>query len=92
MVDSLRIFDKNGGKRNMPAVLCSEVASRKNAEEAIMHLLRRHPGRGMAIADVLRKTRYAASVDEGTARRAVLRLAANRRAVLDSMLKISSAE
>jgi hypothetical protein len=76
----------------MPAVLSSEVNSRRHAEQVIMRLLQEHRGSGLAIGEVLRQTRSIASVDEGTARRAVLRLAANRQAVLDSTLKISLAE
>ena len=76
----------------MPAVLNSEVASRRQAEEVILELLRDHRGSGLPIGEVLRKVRGAASVDEGTARRAVLRLAATHRALLDSMLNLSLAE
>lgn len=76
----------------MPALLDSEATSSRQAEEAIMHLLQANRGRFLTISKVLRQARNAASVDEGTARRAVLRLAADHRAVLNSMLKISLAE
>ena len=76
----------------MPAILNSEVASRRQAEKAIMKLLRENRGRGIAIGEVLRQTRNVACVDEATARRAVLQLAADHEAVVDSMLNISLAE
>lgn len=64
------------------------VALRQRAEQAIIDLLERkqHP---LPLGKVLRETRDRAVVDEGTARRAVLRLAASGKAVLDSALNIS---
>ena len=91
----LSFLIRNSRKRgNMPALLTSEVTSRRNAEHVILRLLAEHHGGrgGLAIGDVLRRTRNEASVDEGTARRAVLELAANHLAVLDSMLNVSLAD
>ena len=73
---------------DVPTTIESELDARRNAEVSIVDILReeRRPLRMSEILDrVLRRN----SADSGTARRAVLRLAASGRAVVDSDFNVS---
>ena len=64
---------------DMPPALSAEIDARKSAEEAIVELLNKtnHP---LGVSEVIGQL----GLDEATVRRAILRLAASSRAVVDA--------
>jgi hypothetical protein len=80
-------LDRAGRERYlffMPPGLEAEIDARKAAEGQIVQLLRRrrHP---LQVSEVVQELR----LDEGTLRRAILRLAASGRAVVDDNFNLS---
>ena len=61
----------------MPPRIVAEVDARRSAEEAIMGMLSDNP---LGVEEVVGRLPF---VDENTARRAILRLAASGRAIVD---------
>lgn len=69
----------------MPPGLEAEIDARKAAEGQIVQLLRRHRDHPLEVSKVVQEL----PLDEGTLRRAILRLAASGRATVDENFNLS---
>lgn len=73
----------------MPTSLKPQATDRKAAERAILEALEKSNDHSMQMSDIF--LLLLTNFDEGTARRAVLRLAATGKAVLDANLNVEKA-